>query len=102
MEATAEAARGTGAGARSRRLSSLRRAHVILPPLAVIERAAITGRAQARQRVQEALSRIAPAQGAALERLLIIDLPLGTTPLAWLKACRSAPKADRIRYRGSA
>ena len=99
VEAAAEAARGTDLGAPivAAVVAALRRAHVILPAAAVIERAAIAGRARARQRAEEALSHIAPAQAAELERLLVIDPALGITPFAWLKAMPLAPKADHVR-----
>jgi hypothetical protein len=99
VEAAAEAAGGTDAGApiAAAVVVALRRAHVILPAAAVIERAAIAGRAQARQQAEEALSRVTPTQAAELERLLVTDPSLGTTPFAWLKAMPVAPKADHIR-----
>ena len=63
MEAAAEAARGTDAGApiAAAVVVALRRAQVILPASAVIERAAIAGRARARQQAEEALSRVTSA-----------------------------------------
>lgn len=99
VEAAAEAAGGTDAGApiAAAVVAILRRAHVIPPAAAVIERAAIAGRAQARQQAEEALSRVTPAQATELERLLMTDPSLGTTPFAWLKAMPVAPKADHIR-----
>jgi TnpA family transposase len=100
VEAAAEAARGTDAGApiATAVVEALRRARVILPAAAVIERAAIAGRARARRRATEAvLATVTEAQVAELERLLEVDTALGMTPFAWLKAVPVAPKADHVR-----
>jgi TnpA family transposase len=100
VEAAAEAARGTDAGApiAAAVVAALRDAHVILPAAAVIERAAIAGRARARRRATEAvLAPVSEAQVAELERLLEMDAALGMTPFAWLKAVPVAPKADHVR-----
>jgi Domain of unknown function (DUF4158) len=96
----AEAARGTDMGApiAAAVVEALRRAHVILPAVAVIERVAITGRARARRHATEALLvRVLEAQVAELERLLAADPALGMTPFAWLKAVPVAPKPDHVR-----
>ncbi len=90
VEAAAEAARGTDAGApiAAAVVEALRRSRVILPAVAVVERAAIAGRARARRRATEAvLAQVSEAQVAAL----------GMTPFAWLKAVPVAPKADHVR-----
>ena len=100
IEAAAEAARGTDAGGpiAAAVVEALRRSRVLLPPLAVIERAAIAGRARARRRATEAmLARVPEAQVAELERLLVADPALGMTPFAWLKAMPVAPKPDHVR-----
>ena len=99
VEAAAAAARGTDAGAPIAVgvVTALRRARIILPAVAVIERTAIAGRARARQRAEETLSRVSPAQAAEIERLLVTDPSLSTTPFAWLKAMPLAPKADHVR-----
>jgi hypothetical protein len=100
VEAAAEAARGTDAGApiAAAVVEALRRSRVILPAVAVVERAAIAGRARARRRATEAvLAQVSEAQVAALERLLEMDAALGMTPFAWLKAVPVAPKADHVR-----
>jgi Domain of unknown function (DUF4158) len=100
IEAAAEAARGTDAGGpiAAAVVEALRRSRVILPAGAVIERAAIAGRARARRRATEAmLARVPEAQVAELERLLAADPALGMTPFAWLKAMPVAPKPDHVR-----
>jgi TnpA family transposase len=100
VEAAAEAARGTDAGApiAVAAIEALRRSRVILPAVAVIERAAIAGRARARRRAAEAvLATVTEAQVAELERLLEVDTAIGMTPFAWLKAVPVAPKADHVR-----
>lgn len=100
IEAAAEAARGTDAGGpiAAAVVEALRRSRVTLPAGAVIERAAIAGRARARRRATEAmLARVLEAQVAELERLLVADPALGMTPFAWLKAMPVAPKPDHVR-----
>ncbi len=100
VEAAAEAARGTDAGAplAAAIVAALRDACVILPVAAVVERAAIAGRARARRRAAEAvLAGIPEAQLTELERLLAPDPALGLTPFGWLKAMPAAPKADHVR-----
>ena len=98
-EAAAAAARGTDAGAAIAAgvAAALRRARIILPAVAVIERTAVAGRARARQRAEETPSPVSPAQAAEIERLLVTDPSLGTTPFAWLNAMPLAPKADHVR-----
>jgi TnpA family transposase len=99
VEAAAEAARGTDAGApiAAAVVAALRDACVILPVAAVVERAAIAGRARARRRAAEAvLAGIPEAQLTELERLLAPDPALGLTPFGWLKAMPAAPKADHV------
>ena len=69
----------------------------ILPPAAVIERAAIAGRARARKRATDALlAGMTEEQLAKLDRLLVSDGSVGMTPFAWLKAMPIAPKADHV------
>ena len=60
VEAAAEAARGTDAGApiAAGVVVALRRARILPPAVAVIERTAIAGRARAPQRAEETLSRV--------------------------------------------
>lgn len=76
---------------------ALRIAGIILPVAAVIERAAIAGRARARQRATDALLHdLTEAQVVKLDGLLTLDSSLGMTPLAWLKTMPVAPKADHV------
>jgi hypothetical protein len=79
VEAAAEAARGTDAGApiAAAVVEALRRARVILPAMTVIERAAIAGRARGRRRATEAvLATVTEAQVTELERLLEVAGPV--------------------------
>jgi Domain of unknown function (DUF4158) len=78
-------------------VTALRTAGVILPAAAVVERAAIAGRARARKRATDALLRdLTEAQTSKLDGLLALDPSVGMTPLAWLKAMPVAPKADHV------
>jgi Domain of unknown function (DUF4158) len=78
-------------------IAALRTAGIILPPAAVIERAAIAGRARARKRATDALLvGVTEEQLAKLDRLLVSDGSVGMTPFAWLKAMPIAPKADHV------
>lgn len=100
VEAAAEAARGTDAGApiATAVVEALRGARIILLAAAVIERAAIAGRARARRRATEAvLAAVTEAQVVELERLLEMDAALGMASFAWLKAVPVTPKADHVR-----
>ena len=77
-------------------IAALRTAGIILPPAAVIERAAIAGRARARKRATDALlAGMTEEQLAKLDRLLVSD-GRSMTPFAWLKAMPIAPKADHV------
>ena len=83
--------RGRGAGSLDHRprtadrgggRGSAARAGVILPAAAVIERAAIAGRARARKRAAEALlAGLTAAQVAELDGLLAADPRIGMTPV---------------------
>jgi hypothetical protein len=78
-------------------IAALRTAKIILPPAAVIERAAIAGRARTRKRATNALLvGVTEEQLAKLDRLLVSDGSVGMTPFAWLKAMPIAPKADHV------
>ena len=99
IEAAAQAAWGTDRGQPivSGLILALRAEKVILPAPAVIERAAIAGRARARKRAAEALlADVSDAQLAMLEKLLVIDASLKATPLAWLRNAPRSPKADHV------
>lgn len=79
-------------------VSALRSEKLILPALAVIERTGAAGRARARKRAADALlAGLTDEQLAKLDRLPVVDPELGGTPLAWLKAMPSAPKAGHVR-----
>lgn len=84
-------------------VSALRSEKLILPALAVIERTGAAGRARARKRAADALlAGLTDEQLAKLDRLPVVDPDLGGTPLAWLKAMPSAPKAGHVRAVGIA
>jgi TnpA family transposase len=79
-------------------IEALRTEKIILPMPAVVERAAIAGRARARKRVSDALlADLSPARAARLDTLLVVDPGLGATPLAWLRTMPTSPKADHVR-----
>ena len=80
-------------------VSALRAEKMILPAPAVVERAAIAGRARARKRKAEALlTDISEAQLIKLEALTVIDQSLESTRLAWL---RTMPRTPQSGQRGS-
>ena len=100
IEAAAQAASGTDCGQpiTGAVVAALRAASVILPVAAVIERAAIAGRARARRRATDALLTGLPdEQLAKLDKLPVLDPSVGMTPFAWLKAVPVAPKAEHVR-----
>lgn len=81
-------------------IAALRAEKVLLPASAVIERAAIAGRAHARARKRAAdalLDAVSAEQIAKLDKLLTVDPAVGMTPYAWLKNIPTSPKADHIR-----
>ena len=79
-------------------VAALRAEKIILPAPAVIERAAIAGRARARKRATDALlAGVSAVQVAKLDRLLTVDPAIGATPLAWLRNTPASPKADNLR-----
>ena len=79
-------------------VAALRAEKIILPAPAVIERAAIAGRARARKRATDALlAGVSAVQVAKLDRLLTVDPAIGATPLAWLRNAPTSPKADNLR-----
>jgi TnpA family transposase len=78
-------------------IAAMRGEKIILPAPAVIERAAIAGRARARKRAAEALlAGLSETQSAKLDRLLVIDPSLRATPFAWLRNPPISPKADHV------
>ena len=100
IEAAAQVAWGTDRGQPivAAVIAALHATRIILPTAAVIERAAIAGRARARKRTADALlAGVTGAQLARLETLLVSDPQLGMTRFAWLKAMPVAPKADHVR-----
>jgi len=99
IEAAAQAAWATDRGLPivAGIVAALRSAQVILPTPAVIERVGIAGRARARKRAADALlAGLTDGQLAALDGLLAVDPTTGLTPLAWVKAMPSSPKAAHI------
>jgi hypothetical protein len=99
IEAAAQAAWSTDRGQpiAAAVVAALRSAAIILPAAAVIERAAIAGRARARTRATRGLlTSLSAEQIARLDGLLVLDAAAPMTPFAWLKAVPIAPKADHI------
>src|SRR5271166_39339 len=79
-------------------VAALRDEKIILPAPAVVERAAIAGRARARKRTADVLlAGVSGEQLAKLDRLLAVDPTPRATPLAWLRNTPVSPKADNIR-----
>ena len=77
---------------------ALRASCIMLPSSSVIERAAIAGRARARQRAYDALLAGVPADSLGkLDALLDVDPQTGVTPLAWLREIATAPTPDNVR-----
>jgi len=100
IEAAAQAAWSTDRGQpiAAGIVAALRTGKVILPAPAVIERAAIAGRARARKHAADALlAGVSETQLAKLDRLLVVDSTIGATPLGWLRNTPASPKADNIR-----
>src|SRR5271165_1542319 len=78
-------------------IAALLASKIILPAPAVIERAAIAGRARARKRVTDALlSGVSTEQMAKIDKLLTVDLSTGLSQFGWLKSFPVSPKADHI------
>ncbi len=79
-------------------ITALRSAKIILPTPTTIERAGLAGRARARKRAADALvADLTDEQRDKLDKLLAVEPATGVTPLAWLKAVPTAPKADHVR-----
>lgn len=79
-------------------ITALRSAKIILPTPTTIERAGLAGRARARKRAAGALvADLTDKQRDRLDKLLAVDPATGVTPLAWLKAVPTAPKANHVR-----
>ena len=100
IEAAAQAAWSTDRGSPivAGVIAALCAAKIILPAPAVIERAAIAGRARARKRTADALlAGLSPVQLAKLDALLVPDPTLGATPLAWLRNAATSPKPAHVR-----
>ena len=78
-------------------IAALRAEKVILPAPAVIERAAMAGRARARKRAADALlAGVSEVQIAKLDQLLTVDPTLKASRFAWLRNAPSSPKADHV------
>ena len=100
IEAAAQAAWSTDRGHPivAGTIAALRAEKVLLPASAVIERAAIAGRARACKRAADALlDAVSAEQIAKLDKLLTVDPAVGMTPYAWLKNLPTSPKADHSR-----
>jgi hypothetical protein len=92
MRAQIERERRIEVGARRPRVQPR---HFHLLRGALIERAAMVGRARASKRAAEALLKdVSEAQLAKLEALLVAEQDLKATPLAWLRNASRSPKAD--------
>ncbi|CBS91122.1 Tn3-like element ISAli20 family transposase [Azospirillum lipoferum] len=79
-------------------IAALRSAKIVLPSPAVIERAALAGRARARKRAADALvADLTAEQRDKLDKLLAVDPATGITSLTWLRTIPTAPKADHVR-----
>jgi len=77
---------------------ALRASCITLPSPLVIERAAVAGRARARQRAYDALLADVPVDSLGkLDALLDVDPQTGVTPLAWLREVATAPTPDNVR-----
>ena len=99
IEATAQSAWSTDRGhpIAAGVIAALRAEKVILPAPAVIERAAMAGRARARKRAADALlAGVSEVQIAKLDQLLVVDPTLKTSRFAWLRNAPSSPKADHV------
>ena len=71
---------------------------ITLPSPSVIERAAVAGRARARQRAYDALLAGVPVDSLGkLDALLDVDPQTVVTPLAWLREVATAPTPDNVR-----
>jgi hypothetical protein len=78
-------------------IAALRAEKVILPAPAVIERAAMAGRARARKRAADALlAGVSEVQIAKLDQLLVVDPTLKASRFAWLRNAPRSPKADHV------
>jgi TnpA family transposase len=100
IEAAAQAARDTDRGHPivAGLIAALRADGIILPAPAVLERAALAGRARARKRAADALlAGLTPAQISRCDELLVVEPDPRVTRFAWLKDFPTAPKADHIR-----
>lgn len=78
-------------------IAALLASKIILPAPAVIERAAIAGRARARKRVTDALlSGVSAEQMTKIDKLLTVDMSTSLSQFGWLKNFPISPKADHI------
>jgi hypothetical protein len=78
-------------------LEGLRAAKLILPTTDTIERLGLAGRAEARRRAAAALvATLTPEQLGRLDRLLVNDIKLNSTPLAWLRDIPESPSTTNI------
>jgi TnpA family transposase len=99
IEAAAQHAWSTDCGQPivASKIMDLLASKIILPAPAVIERAAIAGRARARKRVTDAiLAGISHEQMMKIDKLLTIDSSIGMSRFGWLKNYPVSPKADNM------
>ena len=100
IEAAASAAWATDKGVviAASVVAALRKAAIMLPAPATIERAGVTGRAKARKRTHEALlAGVGPELAARLDALLTINPTTGLARLTELRSVQTSPKAEHLR-----
>jgi hypothetical protein len=78
-------------------LEGLRAGKLILPTTDTIERLGLAGRAEGRRRAAAALvATLTAEQLGRLDRLLVNDIKLNSTPLAWLRDTPESPSTTNI------
>jgi TnpA family transposase len=78
-------------------IAALLASKIILPAPAVIERAAIAGRARARKRITDVLlAGVSAEQMTKIDKLITVDMSTGLSRFGWLKNFPTSPKADHI------
>ena len=80
-------------------IAALRKAKIMLPPPATLERAGVTGRAKARTRTHAALlAGLRPDQVRAIGALSSVETRTGLTRLTELRSIPVAAKPDHVRH----
>ncbi|SEF07583.1 Transposase and inactivated derivatives, TnpA family [Rhizobiales bacterium GAS188] len=78
-------------------VEGLRAAKLILPAMDTIERVGLAGRARARRHAADALvATLTSQQLGRLDRLLVNDIKLNSSPLAWLRDIPESPSTTNI------